>query len=158
MINPADKHLLQDYRIDMRTADSPQFIDTQAPIVPVKVIGSGFPKPNTKQTVRQYSFVGTTADVQIATSTATRRVYFLGVTGVTASTGGATIIIGDASTGTLSQSNGSTNILYYYNDSSGNTIAPVRPQYPIECFTGLRITITSTNASRFIIYYMEEEV
>lgn len=75
---PADKYVLEDYRQDLRTSDAPQVIDTERELLPVKAIGTGIPRPNSRQILHVTLVNVTTATaVQVCTRAAGTRIFFL---------------------------------------------------------------------------------
>lgn len=162
---PADKYLLQDYRDDLRTADAPQWLETEVPITPVKSIGAGFPKPNSKQIIKKYTAVKSTAGsavTQVASVSASTKIYFLGAFfTVTATAGSGSVSINDSTSGSPTLTNGATNEFFGFNGAAAAFANEYWiPAYPIPCIEGLRVNVTgpTTGTSACVVYYMEELV
>lgn len=162
---PTDKYLLQDYRDDMRTPAAPQMLDTDREIVPVKLIGNGLPKVNSKQRLRFYNFTisNTTSTVQVATPNAQYRYHFVGFTYMIASVAGNTCFVNifDATSGTAWTDTATNGIarqgLSGAISGTGNCFPPV----PVSVETGLRAYIVATGAASQIdgsIIYIEERI
>lgn len=164
---PIDKYLAQDYRNTLRTSDAPQYLDTETPLIPVVDVQKGFPKPNSKQTLRYATvkFTTTAGYVQIVTKTANTRIYFIGIKSVNGAAILHEVLLFDG-TGNYPTVNADT----LYTDEAGfidrlTLPATVGAQYitpnplPIELKYGLRIYggVASGNATN-IITYIEEVI
>lgn len=160
-IVPINKYLSNDYRTVLRVPDSPQDINTEIPVTPVVVVNNGLPRPTTSQRIRTYTFTGTGASTtyaQIATPSATTKIYFLGVVTILGGVG-CVFSVYDATTGAPSTTTGGTaNFVRYQNIGATSNEATFTP-LPVECVTGLRAEdISGGSVNLSVIYYLEETV
>lgn len=149
-ISPA---VQKDFRDDLLVASSPSFISSDADILPVMAVGQGIARNNARQAIKTYSFSktsvgGETFYIQVATVSATTRVFYIGVE---ASLLADTIYVEDASTGNIAITDGGSVAL----DASAGS-AHVWP--PREVKRGIRIAVVvgAGQTSSGIIYYLEE--
>lgn len=165
-VMPADKYLLQDYRNDMRTSQAPQDLDTSAQLIPVKCVGVGLPRPNSKQTLRRYHAYRTNeaaAQTNAAVPTSSTKIYFVGVVFSLFDSSGRYLSIADASSGTTPQNtNASTNMLFYTQNTAASTnTGSMFCPHPVEMLSGIRIytdTMSATGQTFATIYYIEEVI
>ncbi len=160
---PIDKYLAQDYRNTLRTFEAPQNIDTKNPVIPVIDIQKGFPKPNAKQTLKTYDLLRQNAasgDTQIATSSSTLKIYFVGAlynANGTNYTQASQSTIQDSTSGTPGTSLGATNNMGTF-IGNANTMISLFPSLPRECIYGIRASVVAPTTGNTIltIYYIEE--
>lgn len=163
---PISKFIAEDYRQTLGTNDAPSFIDTETPIIPVAVVNQQLPKPNSKQKLK-YGFACITAaatTLQIATRTATTKIYFLGFDAYSGNATSQTFVIYDATSGTGPSFSNNT----IYTDESGLladfTFASASATLinhlplPVELKQGLRITGGATSSCYFVFWYIEEQI
>lgn len=163
---PTDKYLLQDYRDDMRTSDAPQMIDTQTPLIPVKNIGSGLPKPNSKQRLLKYHVYKTNAAsayVNVATPSSNTRIYFLGVIVSVYDTLGRTVSAYDGSSGTAQHSVDANTINFFTFNTTASAYGNFSyfAPFPVQVVSGIRLfqdTLTASGSLSATFYYIEEIV
>lgn len=166
---PADKYLLKDYRDDMRTPDAPQWLDTQVPLMPVKAIGTGFPKPNSKQRIkfafREVTNTAVDAYSQLGTTTANLQYYFVGCT-ISQSSQTSTqnvVMVFDATTGNFPAAPQDEVVVFDITmPASVTTSVNIFAPYPILMKDGLRLGIGApgavASATRdVVVWYLEEQ-
>lgn len=164
MKRPFNYYLQLDYRENMRAQAAPTTFDDEQEVIPVVVVNTGFPKPSSRQVIKNRTILQSgagTNTVQLATPTSTLRVFYIGVVyscNVTA--GGATIAIGDASSGTVTATDAATGELFIV--QSGTAVANNSNFLPFarECFAGLRCSIVGPTTGNGIaeVYWIEESL
>lgn len=147
----------------MRSQAAPEAIDTDQPPIPVVILNNGLPKPLSSQVLKTQtvlSSAGGTVTTQLATTTSTTRVYFVGAQFTcTATAGAGSAAINDSTSGTPTATNGATNELLALNGAAAGFINEFfAPPLPRECVTGLRATVQApaTGTSALIVYWIEE--
>jgi len=162
MIVPTDKYLMADYREILGTPDAPQMIDTENPIIPVALVNNGLPRPNSKQEIKKYnvSKINTTVDVQVATASSTKRLFYIGAHVRVDALGVNTCVVFDATSGTGSCSDANTDLLVP--GVVANTILSTlyTMNLPIECKKGIRVSIIAAAGQNVSVdvFYMEESL
>jgi hypothetical protein len=158
---PADKYILQDYRDDLRVVEAPQYIDSSSALVPVKVVGAGLPKPNSKQVLKTYLVLknNSTTSTQIATVTSSRNVYFVGAIVAFDAAGSKEFILADAASGVPANADAATNLFISSTPAPPSQVT-IWPPFPVKCINGLRAQVTAASGQNCIatIYYIEEIV
>ena len=162
-VNQLSPAMQKDYRDDLSTPSSPSFLPSE-PFLPVKVIGAGVMRPNSKQRLLSttiYKTAAATTYTQVATVAAGTRIFFIGAQ--IAGNQNDKVWIEDASTGNIAVSDASTSGLFYaqLEQVTGGTahrtlILPAAR----ECTQGIRVALakSSTNEASIVVYYLEEQV
>jgi len=153
-LNP---NLQADYRDSLGVPISESFI-AETPLIPVRPIGAGIARNNTRQTVQTVSILKsaiTTDYIQIVNASSTQRVWFLGALTQGQTTGA--IYVEDADSGNIAFSDASTVALFWETGLVGMNYNPLVPR---ECKRGIRVSISNTAASnqRAIIFFMTETI
>lgn len=158
VLSPISRNVANDYRTVMGTGDAPQFIDTEVPILPVKAIGEGIPKPNSSQRQLTYTSVATgNQQVNVSLPSSSRNVYLTGITVNTNSTGIGDIYIIDASSGSSFTDTDTTGKVRLSMPIS--TDKQVFFPFPIKMTTGLRLVVSwSAGTISSIVHYVEEDL
>lgn len=165
---PINKYLGNDYREVLGTPDSPSYIDTKVPIMPVApmTIGKGFPSPKSNQVLRVYYTKNTSSEVNtaIATPSDSLRYYFIGC--IMTSDGGSANAndtqVNDSTTSGFINTAGSTEVLAQKTIKASAVLdANIFPPYPILIQKQLRVHLGNngvTGAKYIIVYYLEERI
>jgi len=159
-VQPIASSVQQDYRADLVVPSAPSFLSETLPeMTPVRIIGGGIPRPNARQAVKTYSVVKTSAGgetfyEQIATVTATTRIFFLGVSHTQ---GASDVYVEDASTGNIAISDGGSVAL---TGSPFDGTEPFMIPFPRECKRGIRLAMTlgAGASDNVVVYYVEERI
>jgi len=151
---PISKYVAEDYRQSLNISDAPSFVDTELAVLPVIDIQKGFPRPNSRQTIKTMMLSkGGAADTQIVTRTSSTNVYFIGIVAQVLATGG--LNVGDATSGSLVNTDGATNQLLAASVSANTYIEFFAP-LPVKLLNGLRVSNSGAVGFIGILYYMEE--
>jgi len=154
-ISPA---VQQDYRSDLVVGAPPTFLSF-LDLIPVRQIGAGVARANAAQAVKSYVVLkaaAATTQTQIATSSASTRIFYLGAQ-VCATESGDDVYIEDASTGAITPTDNSTVGLFYA--TSNETAIPLTMgMAPRECKRGIRLQMTKSGTANtvVIVWYLEE--
>jgi len=161
MVTQLSPAVQEDYRRDLLANEAPAFLELPS-ITPVWPVGGGVPRPAADQSVRSTivlkSAIATTQS-QIATVSATERIFFLGVSwGALLPFTGDTIYVEDADSGAITPSDASTVGLWYFNQVSDASADGVMLPVPRECKRGIRVQMVKgdTTETAIIVYWMIE--
>lgn len=160
-VNQLSPAMQKDYRDDLSTPSAPSFLPSE-PFLPVKAVGAGIARANAKQIVKTLHIskaAAATTYTQVATVSATTRVFYLGVMAIDGQFGVAeSVFIEDASSGNIAPSDASTSALDYWdnNIATDNRFLGV----PRECTQGIRVRMVVNGATdhNITVYYLEEQV
>lgn len=167
--DPINPSIMQDFRDAIGVSSSPSFFDSSTPLTPVAIVGGnvGFPKPRNNQKFKYATLRCTTSQTayQIATASATTRIYFIGVLSSNNAAVSSNIVIFDGISGTgptipqgsvLTEEAG--NVSNFYSGSTINSLSTFIP-YPVQMKQGLRATTGGLSQDcTFTVYYLEEQI
>lgn len=170
MPDPLKPSIMQDFRDALGTNGSPSFFDSNTPPVPVAIIAGnvGYPRPRSNQRLR-YTTIRTDAtnrQFQVATASATTKIYYVGLQYNNNAAVVATATVWDGNSGSPPSLSGGT---AYQEDagyitnfvSEGTLYAKLSAYlpYPMEMKYGIRVSGGGVGQDlQVTILYIEETV
>lgn len=154
---PFSAYLQADYREQMQSLAAPEVFDASSPAQPVVVLNNGFPKPSSRQVLKTILLSkAAVIDVQVATATNALRVYFVGYKGN--SNAGNNINIGDAASGSIGTTDGTTNLIGYITAGGVAVQENLFLPLPRQCAAGIRVSFTNVAGGNILLYWIEESL
>lgn len=159
-MQPLSPAVQKDFRDDLVAQSAPTFLSSQPDPIPILTVGRGFERGNARQALKTFMIskgAAATVYTQVATASATTRIFYLGLVAIDAQWNVAeSVYIEDANSGNIAPSDASTSALDYF-DNNVSTDFRVHG-IPRECKSGIRVRTVVGGATdhMVVIYYLEE--